>query len=115
VFAEAWRLSRGHFWTLLGGYFVLMLIVLAIAIVGSFVLNGGYWSQLMGGGLTGPGVRQAARIQMEAQYSLGWPMLLTLVFGMVVGGLSIALTGGSTATAARALASDHQGVAETFA
>ena len=115
VFAEGWRLSRGHFWTLFVGYLVLVLIVLAVAIVGSLVLQGGYWSQLMGGGLSGPAAQEAARAQMAAQYSLGLPMLLALVFGTVMGGLSIAFTGGSVATAARALADDQQEVAETFA
>lgn len=115
VFAEAWRVSRGHFWTLFGGYIVLILIIVAIAIVGSLVLQAGYWSQLMGGGLTGPAAQQAARAQMAAQYQPGLPMLMTLALGVVMGGLMIAFTGGSTATAARALASDHEGVAETFA
>jgi hypothetical protein len=115
VLGEAWTLSRGHFWTLLGGYAVLILIVLALAIVSSLVLQAGYWSQLIGGGLTGPGAQQAAQAQMEAQYALGLPMILSLVVGIVIGGLSIAFTGASTAIAARALATDQQGMAETFA
>jgi hypothetical protein len=115
VLAEAWRLSRGHFWTMLGGYLVLMLIILAIAIIGSLVLQSGYWSQLMGGGLTGANARQAAQAQMAAQYALGVPMLMTLAFGVVMGSLTIAFTGASVAIAARALASDQHGMAETFA
>jgi hypothetical protein len=115
VLGEAWRLSRGHFWRLLGGYIVLMLIVILLVLVSSLVLQGGYWSRLMAGGISGPGAQQAAQTQMEAQYSLGLPMILTLVAGAVIGGLTIAFTGGAVATAARALASDQQEVAETFA
>jgi hypothetical protein len=112
---EGWRLSRGHFWTLLGGYLVLSLIVLVIVLGGSFALQAGYWSQLMRGGVTGPAAQQAAQVQMAAQYSFGLPMLLTLLLGTVMGGLTIAFTGGAVATAARALAEDQSGVAETFA
>jgi hypothetical protein len=115
VLGEAWSLSRGRLWTLLGSYVVLLLIVIAVVMAGSIVLQGSYWSQLFGGGLTTPAAQQAARTQMAAQYALGLPMILTLVFGTVIGGLAIAFTGGSVATAARALASDTQGVAETFA
>jgi hypothetical protein len=114
VLGEAWRLSRGHFWTLFGGYVVLILIVLGLAIIASFALQGSYWSQLMSG-LTAPEAQRAARAQMETQYRLGLPMLLALVVGIVLGGLTIAFTGGALATAARALADDHEGVAQTFA
>jgi hypothetical protein len=113
VFAEAWSLSRGHFWTLLGGYIVLMLIVIGLAIVASFALQGSYWSQMMGG-LTAPEAQRAARAQMEAQYTLGLPMLLNLGMGVVIGGLMVAFTGGAVATAARALATDTEGMAQTF-
>ena len=115
VFAEAWSLSRGHFWALLGGYVVLSLIVFVFAILASLVLNGSYWSQLAGGSLTGPGAQQAARAQMESQYALGLPMILNLVVGAILGGVTIAFTGGATATAARALANDQHEVAATFA
>lgn len=115
VLAEAWQLSRGHFWTLLGGYLVLFLIIIAMAIVLSLALQGGYWSQLTAGRLTGPDAQQAAQAQMAAQYSLGLPMILTLVIGTVMGGITIAFTGGSVAIAARALASDQGGMAQTFA
>jgi hypothetical protein len=114
VLGEAWQLSRGHFWTLLGGYAVLTVILIAVALVASLVLQGSYWSQLMGGGLTGPGAQRAAQAQMEAQYALGLPMILSLLLGTVMGGLTFAFTGGGTATAARALAVDHEGIAETF-
>jgi hypothetical protein len=115
VLGEAWRLSRGHFWTLLGSYLILILILFALAIGASLAVQGGYWSQLAGGGSAGPGAQRAAQAQMEAQFSLGLPMILALALGTVIGSLSIAFTGGSVATAARALADDQQGVAETFA
>jgi hypothetical protein len=115
VLGEAWRLSRGHFWSMLGGYLVLSLIIIVFAVLASLVLNGGYWSQLMGGGLTGPAAQQAARAQMEAQYALGLPLVLNIVVGTILGGVTIAFTGGSVAVAARALANDQQEVAETFA
>jgi hypothetical protein len=114
VLGEAWTLSRGHFWTLLGGYLVLILIVAALVIGASLAMQGGFWPQLGAGGFTGPGA-QAAQAQMEAQYSLGLPMILSFAIGTLIGGLTIAFTGGSVAVAARALANDQQGMAETFA
>jgi hypothetical protein len=51
---------------------------------------------------------------MEAQYTLGLPMLLNLGMGVVIGGLMVAFTGGAVATAARALATDTEGMAQTF-
>jgi hypothetical protein len=115
VLGEAWTLSGGHVWTLLGGYLVLMLIIVALVIGASLAVQGGYWSQLGGGGLSAPEAQQAAQAQMEAQYSLGLPMILSLAIGTVIGGLTIAFTGGSVAIAARALANDQRGMAETFA
>jgi hypothetical protein len=112
---EGWRLSRGHFWTLFGGYITLVLIIVALVAVTSLVLQSGYWSQLLARGVTGPEAQRAAQAQMAAQYSLGLPMLLTLLVGLVIGGLGIAFTGGAVATAARALATDQDGVAEAFA
>lgn len=112
VLGEAWRLSRGHFWTLLGAYLVLMLIVFGASLAMSLLLQGGYWSHLMNGGATDP---VAMRMQFEAQYSFGPTMIFGLLFGVVIGGVTIALTGGGLASAARALAGDHQAIAETFA
>jgi hypothetical protein len=115
VLGEAWQLSRGHFWTLLGGYAVLTIILIVVALVASIALQGSYWSQLMGGGLTGPGAQRAAQAQMQAQYTLGLPMILSLGLGTLMGGLTFAFTGGGTATAARALVDDQQEIADTFA
>jgi hypothetical protein len=115
VLAEAWTLSRGHFWTLLGSYLLLSLIMLAFVVLASLAMNGTYWSQVIGGGMSSPGAREAARAQMEGQYALGLPLVLNVVVGTIIGGVSIAFTGGSAAIAARALASDQQGMADTFA
>lgn len=112
---EGWRLSRGRFWTLFGGYIILVLIVVALMFVTGLVLQGSYWSQLMSGGVGAPEMQQAAQAQMEAQYSLGLPMIMNLAAGTVIGGLGIAFTAGATASAALDLAVDHQGIAETFA
>ena len=114
VLGEAWRLSRGHFWTLFGAYLVLMMIVFGFTLAISLLLQGDYWSLLMqGGDAADPVVMQ---MQMEAQYSPGLPMLLSLLFGVVMGGAMIALTGGALASAARALTGgDHHAIADTFA
>ncbi|HST36978.1 MAG TPA: hypothetical protein VLK25_10170 [Allosphingosinicella sp.] len=112
VLGEAWQLSRGHFWTLFGAYLVLMLTVFGISIALSALLQGDYWSQVLGGRAADPA---AMRAQIEAQYSLGLHMILSLVLGVVVGGVTIALTGGSLASAARALVGDHEAIADTFA
>ena len=51
--------------------------------------------------------RQAGPI--DAMMIIGW------IFGAVSGGLAIALDGGAIATAARELAEDKAGMADTFA
>jgi hypothetical protein len=114
ILGEAWRLSRGHFWTLFGAYLVLMLIVFGLTIAISLLLQGDYWALLMQGGDAADPV--AMQSQMEAQYSPGVPMILNLLFGVVIGGGMIALTGGALASAARALTGgDARTIADTFA
>lgn len=114
VLGEAWRLSRGRFWTLLGGYLVLMITVIVISILVSLLVQGDYWAQMIGGDFMDPATQEAMQAEMEAQYSFGPQMVLSLVLGAVIGGLMIALTGGGLASAARALEVDHEGMAKTF-
>ena len=112
VLGEAWRLSRGHFWTLFGGYFVLGLTIVAIAIVISLVIQGDVWGDMLTGGPIDPAQYNA---RMQAQYAFGTTTILSLLFGALYGGAVIALTGGSIASAAQALDADHEGMARTFA
>lgn len=108
---EGWRLSSGHFWPLLGAYLVLMVAVIGVSLALSLLLQGDYWASLMDGSAADPLVAQA---QMEAQYSFGLQMILSLILSAVIGGMMIALTGGAIASAARALDADHEGMARTF-
>ena len=111
VLGEAWRLSRGHFWTLFGGYFILGVAIVAIAIVISLVVQGDFWADMITGGPIDP---EEYRARMADQYAFGTTTLLSLLFGALYGGAVIALTGGAIASAAKALDADHEGMARTF-
>jgi hypothetical protein len=116
VIGEAWRITRGRFWTLFTAMLVIFLIVLALWILFSAVVSGGYYAQLMHSAGDPVAVQQAAQQQMARQFGaitgmtvVGW------ILGAIVGGLTIAIWGGAVATAARLLTFNPDEIAETFA
>lgn len=112
---EGWRLSRGHFWTLLGGYLVITLIIVALWIGVIAVTMGPYFQALMRAGSDPVAMQQAMQAQMAQYASLTPQSILAMVLMSVMGGLGLALYGGAIATAAKELTIDREGMAATFA
>lgn len=116
VLAESWRLTRGRFWTLLGGLLVVFLILLILFGAAAALTQGAYWAEILrGGGFRPEGVREAAAHQAAAQLALSPMMIVGWIASGIAGGLTVALFGGATATAARLLTDDTDRIAETFA
>lgn len=116
VIGEAWRITRGHFWTLFTAMLVIFLIVLVLWTLLSLIISGNYYAQLMHSGGDPVAMQQAAQQQMARQFGaitgmtvVGW------IVSAIVGGLTIAIWGGAAATAARLLTFNPDEMAETFA
>lgn len=114
---EAWRLSRGNFWTLFGAFIVVAVLYIVCAGVIGTLTAASYMSALMSGGILDPGgktsaVQQAAMIR---QFTAITPMtVIGWVLSGLVGGVFIALNGGATATAVRDLTVDDDSLARQF-
>jgi hypothetical protein len=103
IIGEAWRLSKGRFWTLFGAYFVLGLVYMLLAAILFGVAAAPFVSELSQAPVTPDTVRLAVQHQIE-RFMEPSPYSLGLVVGnALLGGLAIALFGGAVATAARDL------------
>jgi hypothetical protein len=109
---EAWRLSRGHFWTLFGAALVVSLIGFVLSIAVNMVAAGGYFADLLST-INDPetSVRIAER-QAAAMGSFNTLMILQSIGGAVMAAAWFALSGGSAASAARLLIDDEFNDAE---
>jgi hypothetical protein len=103
IIGEAWRLSKGRFWTLFGAYFVIMLLYMVLAAILFGVAAAPFISELSQAPVTPEALQLALEHQME-RFAEPSPYSLGLVLGTaLLGGLAIALFGGAAATAARDL------------
>ena len=112
---EGWRLSRGRFWTLFGGLFVINLIIVAMWIAVVTVTMGPYFAALMNAGNDPVAMQQAMQAEMLQLYALTPQSILRLALMSLAGSLGLALYGGAIATAAKELTLDREGMAQTFA
>jgi hypothetical protein len=116
VIGESWRLTKGRFWTLFGAYLVLFLLMCAIWIAVASVTGASYMSALMKSGLNPAGMNRASQAQIVSQLvSINVLTVVGWVVSAAAGAVGTAMIGGGVATAARALATDREGIAETFA
>lgn len=110
------RLSRGHFWTLFGAYFIVFLIMLGIGILNLAVTQPEYLSAIFQHGFGSIEEQQASLLEyqklmtgtVDASLIIGW------VLSAVSGAISYALFGGAAATAVQQLTADQTELSETF-
>jgi hypothetical protein len=116
VIGEAWRLSHGRFWTLFGGYLIVFLVALALAIAVAMVTAWPLVEEIARRGFTLQTLQAVAQLQLARQAAgIDAMMVIGWLLNGLVGALSLALYGGAMATAARELAADSEGMARTFA
>ena len=113
IVGDAWRETRGHFWTLFATFLILTTAYLVLTIVVVGVTNPAMFAAYAGG------MKPAAMAGlMQAQSNAmanGLPIALIVqsLIGAVVGAVTFAIVFGTVATAAIALSGD-QGVATIF-
>lgn len=104
IIGDAWRLTRGRFWVLFGGYLVLGLIVMGVYSIAMVITAGPYFSALLRGGFQPEAMKAITQQQLERQ--LGTPdplMILGWIAGAALVGFTIALWSGGIAAATNAL------------
>jgi hypothetical protein len=104
---EAWRLSRGHFWTLFGAALVVSVIGFILSMAVNLVAMGGYFGDLIAAAGNPDATRLIAERQAAMMRGLSTMMILQSIGGAVVGALWVALSGGSAASATRLLVDDE--------
>ncbi|WP_447727482.1 hypothetical protein [Sphingomonas koreensis] len=104
---EAWRLSRGHFWTLFGAALVVSVIGFVLSTAVNMVAMGGYFADIMSAAGDPEAAVQAMERQAAAANSFGTLMILQSIGGSIVAAIWLALSGGSVAAAARLLIDDE--------
>jgi len=104
---EAWRLSRGHFWTLFGAALVVSVIGFVLSTAINMVAMGGYFADIMSAAGNPEASVKAMERQAVAVNSFGTLMILQSIGGSIVAAVWFALSGGSVASAARLLIRDE--------
>jgi hypothetical protein len=112
---QGWRLARGHFWTLFGGYFVIGLILVVLWIAVAAATMGPYFAALSRAGSDPAALQEAMQAQFAQFASLTPQSILALALIGLLGGLGLALFGGAVATAAKELTTDNDGMTKTLA
>ena len=114
VIGEAWRLTKGRFWTLFGAYFIIGIIYSLLACILFFIMLAPLFSEL-GQARNSPEAIQLAFQNQFATFSTVNSTSVSLLVGVaLLSGLMLALFGGAMATAARDLAPDAEGAAPAF-
>jgi hypothetical protein len=114
--SESWRLTKGHGWTLFGGFFLIWLILALLSAAVVPFTTGGYLTQIARGGFTPENLQAAAQAQLARQLGpIDTMMVLGWVLSGLAGGVGVALQGGALATATLELVDVRAEMAETFA
>jgi hypothetical protein len=100
IIGDAWRLTRGHFWSMFLGYLVLGLMLFVVYIAVAAITMGPYFAQLAGSGFNPQAMMAAAQHQMAG---FGLMAILGMIGGAVLAGLAIAFWSGGIAAATTAL------------
>ncbi len=103
IVGEAWRLSKGRFWTLFGAYFILWLLYALLAAILFGIAAAPLISELSQAPVTPEAIQLAFQHQLARAVALD-PVFIGVILGSaLLGGLMLALFGGAVATAARDL------------
>ncbi|MBW4330120.1 hypothetical protein KY084_04430 [Stakelama sp. CBK3Z-3] len=107
VIGDAWRLSRGHFWAMLGAFIVVFLIYMIAAVMVSLITGGGMGAM---GGLFDPDrLRQLGEQQLARQAN---GITVFMILGWIASGITgtfwVALSACGLASAALQLAPDSE-------
>lgn len=111
VIVEGWRASRGHFWTLFGGFMIIAILMVVVTVGIAMLTMGPYFAAM--GSLDPVAMGKATEAQMAQQFALSPMSVIGFALNGLVGGVWIALAGGGLAAAARDL-SPQSGIASTF-
>jgi len=115
AFGEAWQLTKGRFWTLFGGYFVVGLVATAVSLVGMIAFAWPLIAELNQVNFEPARIRDAfaayvgRAARFDAMILLGWAAV------GLSSGIGIALYSGAAAAATRDLDWDAKGTGDTFA
>lgn len=107
VIGEAWRLSRGRFWTLFGAAFVVTLLVTILNMAVSLVTMGGYMFDIIAAAGNPDAASRVAEAQTQSFGTFSPMMILYSLGSAITAGLWVTLAGGSIATAAKLLLADE--------
>lgn len=103
VIDDAWKLTKGRFWTLFGAYAAIVAIVAVPVVLLGAIMLGGFYHHIVEAPYEPVAFQAAMRAQFESQ-APGKPMwFFGVVLGGLLGGIGIALQGAMTAIATREL------------
>ena len=114
VMADAWSLTAGRFWTLLGAYAVIFAIMFALALLVGLATQQMDLTGLFAD-LGAPQARETPMDYERLRYGgVDALMILGWVLSAAHGTIGLVLWAGAAATAARELSGDEDGLAQTF-
>lgn len=105
---EAWRLTRGRFWTLFGAYLVSALFVMVLSAIIFWPMMASYFADVVYASGDPQQMNEVMQAQMARVLHPGIGMVLAWVLGGVVYTIGLALIGGIQASAAARLASEAE-------
>lgn len=103
---EAWRLTRGRFWTLFGAYLVSAVIVVVLSAIVIWPMMASYFTDALHASGDPQQMSQVMQAQMARILHPGIATIVSWVLAGLVYTIGLALIGGVQASAAVALAGD---------